>query len=253
MIPARAPAATETPLDPQAAFRASLAEAAGACGFANAAYMHLGYRLTRAGQNPEGSRDDSVSTEAPGMLVSSGGLDETLYRKRGYLAFDLLAARAAEAFTPFCWSLADLAAPSARPLARAFEAWGVRGGVIAPIQDSTAGPAFVNFFGPAPLEPSSADREIRDAQALLAAVRLHAAARTTLPPPGSAEGGLNAREIHVLRLAAQGLTEMETATELRLSRRGVQFHLSRAGAKLATPNKTAAVARAISLGLITSQ
>jgi DNA-binding CsgD family transcriptional regulator len=56
--------------------------------------------------------------------------------------------------------------------------------------------------------------------------------------------------MQVLRLAARGLTEVETAAQLRLSRRGVQFHLARAGAKLDTSNKTAAVARAISLGLI---
>ncbi|MDG2527249.1 helix-turn-helix transcriptional regulator [Caulobacter endophyticus] len=253
MIPARALSTPETPLDPQSAFRAALVQAAEACGFAHAAYMHLGYQLTRASQEQATPQDDHTATKTPSMLVSSGGLDEALYRKRGYLAFDLLAERAATAFTPFCWSLADLAAPSARPLARALDAWGVRAGVIAPIQDSIAGPAFVNFFGSGPFEPLLADREIRDGQILLAAARLHAAARTTLPPSSPAEGELNAREIHVLRLAAQGLTEMETATELRLSRRGVQFHLSRAGAKLATPNKTAAVARAITLGLIRSQ
>lgn len=253
MTPASALATAQATPDPLASFRSSLAEAASACGYAHAAYMHLGYRLARAGQDPACPEGDSAATEAPVMLVSSGGLDEMLYRKRGYLAFDLLATRATEAFTPFHWTLADLATPSARPLARAFEAWGVRAGVIAPVQDSTAGPAFVNFFSSEPLGPLPASREIVDGQILLTAVRLHAAARTTLPPPSPAEGGLNAREIHVLRLAAQGLTEMETATELRLSRRGVQFHLSRAGAKLATPNKTAAVARAITLGLITSQ
>jgi len=246
LIGASALARTEAPLDRVSAFRLSLGDAARACGFSQAAYVHLGYRLVRAGP------DDDLAAEAPRLLVSSGGLDETLYRKRGYLAFDLLAARAATAFAPFAWSLADLAEPSAKPLARAFEAWGVRSGLIAPIQDSVAGPAFINFFHTDHRPVSLAQDEARDGQALLAAVRLHAAARAGLSPAGLAEGGLNNREIHVLRLAARGLTEMETAAELQLSRRGVQFHLSRAGAKLATPNKTAAVARAIALGLITA-
>lgn len=227
--------AIETPADPTSAYRATLGRAARRCGFAQAAYMHLGYRLPGA-------------AEVPSRLISSGGLDETLYLKRGYLAYDPLAARAATAFAPFAWSLEDLTDAAARPLARAFEAWGVRSGLVAPIQDSAAGPAFVNFFGSEPrIAPVDA---LRDGQALLAAAQLHAAARTDLPAEGVADGVLNAREMHVLRLAARGLTEMETAAQLKLSRRGVQFHLSRAGAKLDTPNKTAAVARAIALGLI---
>ncbi len=230
----------EAPVEPIAVYRRTLGQAARQCGFDHAAYMHLGYRLP------------GEPVEAPSRLVSSGGLDEALYLKRGYLAFDPLAERAVVAFAPFAWSADDLTDPAARPLARAFEAWGVRSGLIAPVQDSIAGPAFINFFSaerraaPTDVEAEAA----RDGRALLAAVRLHAAARADLPPTGAANGALNAREIHVLRLAARGLTELETAAELKLSRRGVQFHLSRAGAKLDTPNKTAAVARAIALGLL---
>ncbi len=54
----------------------------------------------------------------------------------------------------------------------------------------------------------------------------------------------------VLRLAALGSTEQETAFALSLSRRGVQFHLARAVDKLGAVNKTAAVARAVGAGLI---
>lgn len=250
---ATALARTDTPAGPADAFRATLGEAARLCGFSEAAYMHLGHRLPR----PEDG--ETAQVEVPRELISSGGLDETLYRKRGYLAFDPLAVRAAAAFLPFAWSLADLAEPNARPLARAFEAWGVRSGLIVPVQDSTAGPALVNFLHAEPrqdaptLDAPQLDiqaRAARDGLALLTATRLHAAARASLPIQGACDTGLNAREMQVLRLAAQGLTEMETAAQLKLSRRGVQFHLSRAGAKLDTTNKTAAVARAICLGLI---
>ena len=64
---------------------------------------------------------------------------------------------------------------------------------------------------------------------------------------------LSAREIAVLRLAALGRTEQETAETLRLSRRTIQYHLASAAVKLGTPNKTAAVARAVSRGLIVLQ
>uniref|UniRef100_B0T7Q6 Transcriptional regulator, LuxR family n=1 Tax=Caulobacter sp. (strain K31) TaxID=366602 RepID=B0T7Q6_CAUSK len=238
---------TESAACPAQAFRATLGDAARLCGFSQAAYMHLGHRLPR----PEDS--DAAAMETPRELISSGGLDEALYRKRGYLAFDPLAVRAAKAFLPFAWSLADLADPNARPLARAFEAWGVRSGLIVPVQDSTAGPALVNFLHAESQSRAALDagaEAARDGLALLTAARLHAAARASLPVHGTSDAGLNAREMQVLRLAAQGLTEMETAARLKLSRRGVQFHLSRAGAKLDTTNKTAAVARAISLGLI---
>lgn len=70
-------------------------------------------------------------------------------------------------------------------------------------------------------------------------------------PKVSPEALLSKREIEVLSLAAIGLTEAETAQKLKLSRRGVQFHLARAGIKLETPNKIATVARAIADGLIT--
>lgn len=225
------------PACPVAAFRVALGQAAHRCGFAHAAYMHLGYRLPQADPN-----------EGPGLLVSSGGLDEALYQRRKYLALDPLADRATTAFAPFAWSLDDLDGPAARPLARALDAWGVRSGLIAPTHDSAAGPAFVNFLSREPHAPAVTPES--EASALLAAVRLHARARAELSGRPAADGALNPREMQVLRLAARGLTEVETAAQLRLSRRGVQFHLARAGAKLDTSNKTAAVARAISLGLI---
>ena len=245
MSAATAVARVEAPVRPTDAFRAALAEAAGRCGFSHAAYMHLGHRL------PPAEAYAATPVDTPRELISSGGLDEVLYRKRGYLSFDPLASRAESAFLPFAWSPADLAEPEARPLARAFEAWGVRGGLVAPIQDSAAGPALVNYLQCGSHSPSDAQTEAaRDGLALLTAARLHEIARASLPAQGLSDAGLSPREMQVLRLAAQGLTEMETAARLKLSRRGVQFHLSRAGAKLDTSNKTAAVARAISLGLI---
>jgi DNA-binding NarL/FixJ family response regulator len=61
---------------------------------------------------------------------------------------------------------------------------------------------------------------------------------------------LSAREIEVLRLAAQGLTNKAIGAQLNISDRTVQGHLANVYGKLAVGNRTEAVTRAIQLGLI---
>jgi LuxR family transcriptional regulator len=61
---------------------------------------------------------------------------------------------------------------------------------------------------------------------------------------------LTRREITVLEKTAAGHTAGHIATDLCLSERTVQFHISSAITKLEVSNKTAAVAQAILLGLI---
>ena len=84
----------------------------------------------------------------------------------------------------------------------------------------------------------------------LGLARLDGMAGAALRIDGGAANPLTAREVMVLRLAAQGRTEHETAQALRLSRRTIQYHLASAVEKLGAPNKTAAVARAVGHGLI---
>jgi DNA-binding CsgD family transcriptional regulator len=110
------------------------------------------------------------------------------------------------------------------------------------VQDYAYGPSLLNLYGPRGRAPDPG-------ALMLAAVEVHMAARA-LPGQTAADSLLNAREIEVLRLAAIGRTEQETAHSLSLSRRGVQFHLARAMEKLGAANKTAAVATAVSAGLI---
>ena len=61
---------------------------------------------------------------------------------------------------------------------------------------------------------------------------------------------LTPREIEVLTLASIGRTGPEIAEELVLSPATVKTHFSNVHEKLAVPNRTAAVARALKLGLI---
>lgn len=62
--------------------------------------------------------------------------------------------------------------------------------------------------------------------------------------------GLTAREHQVLILLARGLTNKEIARELAISHYGVKRHVANVLAKLNSPNRTFAVARALTEGLM---
>lgn len=61
---------------------------------------------------------------------------------------------------------------------------------------------------------------------------------------------LTRREREVLLWTAQGKTAEETGRILGITGRGVEFHAHNAARKLGAPNKHAAVARAVNLGLL---
>lgn len=71
------------------------------------------------------------------------------------------------------------------------------------------------------------------------------------PPPGTVEA-LSARELDVLRLAAQGLTNKAIGVQLGISDRTVQGHLANIYGKLEVSGRTEAVAKAIHLGLVST-
>ena len=74
------------------------------------------------------------------------------------------------------------------------------------------------------------------------------------PPETETPGGLplSAREAEVLRLLAQGLSNREIAERLYLSRRTVEFHISRLLSKLDARNRTEAAFMAARLDLSTA-
>jgi len=67
--------------------------------------------------------------------------------------------------------------------------------------------------------------------------------------PGSDEGDLTTRELEVLALLKQGMTNKEIAEALVISENTVKRHLKAVFTKLEVNTRSAAVARAISLGL----
>lgn len=96
-------------------------------------------------------------------------------------------------------------------------------------------------------------------ESLAAAVRTAAAGRTTLAPTVAdrlmnrmrmPSAALTLREIEVLVLVADGLSNRAIAERLHLTEGTVKSHLARSYTKLGVDSRTAAVATATDLGLI---
>ncbi|HET8630140.1 MAG TPA: LuxR C-terminal-related transcriptional regulator [Thermomicrobiales bacterium] len=108
-------------------------------------------------------------------------------------------------------------------------------------------------------EREAADAALDEARAILgtlkarpALVRAEAlAARlaATAAPPAAFPAGLTAREVEVLRLVAEGLTNAQVAERLFLSPRTVDQHLRGIYGKLGVSSRSAATAFAIDHGL----
>ncbi len=69
-------------------------------------------------------------------------------------------------------------------------------------------------------------------------------------PPPEDKGGLSAREVEVLGLVAEGLTDAQVAQRLHLSPRTVGWHLRSAYRKLGVSSRTAAIREASTRSLI---
>lgn len=97
---------------------------------------------------------------------------------------------------------------------------------------------------------------------LLAGVRAVAAGEVALAPsvsrilvartraPAAAGPALSPRELEVLRLVAEGLSNREIGARIHLGEATVKTHLLRAFAKLEVNDRTRAVTRAMELGLL---
>lgn len=77
-----------------------------------------------------------------------------------------------------------------------------------------------------------------------------AACETGLPHPLAATGGLSARQVEVLRLVADGLTDAEVAARLSISPRTVGQHLHSVYNKLGVPSRAAATRFAVEHKLV---
>ena len=105
------------------------------------------------------------------------------------------------------------------------------------------------------LAPALAAAEELGARPLADEIRTFAArARLRLPGQEPAEaastGGLTARELEVLQLLAQGMTNDQIGTALFMSPRTASVHVSRILAKLGAANRTEVAAIAHRRGLL---
>jgi DNA-binding NarL/FixJ family response regulator len=106
---------------------------------------------------------------------------------------------------------------------------------------------------------SATAEELRDAVEQTAAgerviapsIAMQLASSWSSEPTRTGAAAVTERERDVLRLVADGLTNDQISRDLRLPSRTVKTHVQNVLAKLEVPDRTAAVARALRLGLIT--
>jgi ATP/maltotriose-dependent transcriptional regulator MalT len=97
-----------------------------------------------------------------------------------------------------------------------------------------------------------ASRVHRSADPSLASRATRGRLRAAPPAAPAARETLSARETEVLILAGRGLTNAQIGRELFVSEATVKTHLLRAYAKLGVSGRTAAVTRAMELGVLPS-
>jgi DNA-binding NarL/FixJ family response regulator len=106
---------------------------------------------------------------------------------------------------------------------------------------------------------STSTQELHDAVRQTAAgervvapsIAMQLATSWSAEPSRTGAAAVTERELEVLRLVADGLTNEQISRRLDLPSRTVKTHVQNVLAKLEVPDRTAAVARALRLGLIT--
>jgi LuxR family transcriptional regulator, activator of conjugal transfer of Ti plasmids len=225
--------------------QARLGDLTAQVGLSGGVYVHLGHTICarRAGAPLSATR-----------FLAVAALDKALYLDEGALEFDPAVHQVATAHTPYAWSMSayDGLDEGQDWLASRLQRRGVHAGVVVPVQDYAAGPAYIAMHS----RFSEEAREIvakYGAELAFQAAAFHQDAKAGLHPfrHTSARTTLTEREINCLRLAALGQTATETAQILQVTTRTVEFHLKNAAEKFGASNKLRAVAVAISAGLIT--
>lgn len=175
----------------------------------------------------------------------------SLYRRRGYFAVDPVVDHCRQHITPCLWA-ADPAVHSVGYQTRFFmEAvdFGLCAGIGLPIH----GPlGHSGMFSVSMADPSNASAHLRQLGELqLLATFIHEAQMRLSSRSANAQVHLTARELDCLRWAAEGKTSWEIGEQLGISERTVIFHLSNGARKLGVIGRRQAIARAMSLQLIT--
>lgn len=179
-----------------------------------------------------------------------------LYLERDYLRIDPVVAHCHDNSTPFLWSEAQLRSrcavdPHHQQVKRMFDEaneFGLGAGVSIPLHGPGACWGLMSFAGP---RHRVEDIERRLPELMMLAHFVHEAARPFARSRDcTATPELTHRERECLHWAAEGKTSWEVGRLLGVSERTAIYHLRNAAKKLEVSGRQAAVARAISLGLI---
>jgi DNA-binding CsgD family transcriptional regulator len=177
------------------------------------------------------------------------------YFRNDYLRIDPVIAHCQDRSVPYLWSDALRRPKVIDP--HLHEVWkffgeagefGLRSGLTVPLHGPGSSWGLMSFASP--------NRMWDDLQSLSSYLTLlshftHDAARAFhVQRLGSPTPGLTRRERQCLHWAAQGKTSWEVSCLLGISERTVIFHLQNASHKLGVVGRQAAVARAVSLGVI---
>jgi len=185
----------------------------------------------------------------PELTLANGWPREwfELYVRDNYSAIDPIPRHGAATVQPFVWSEVayDLERdPGARMVMTRAAEFGLREGYCIPLHYDDGG-AIISMAGEDPdLGPVA-----RSAMQLIG-IYAHNRLRALGRPKPLRRNQLTARECEILQWAAQGKTAWEISMILRIAERTVKFHLIEASKKLDAVNRTAAVAKALALGLI---
>lgn len=193
----------------------------------------------------------------PHLLVLSGYPEQwrKRYREQEYHVIDPTVAFCATNSLPLPWDRLkqlEQSDPAVGAFMEESRDFGLLSGLSIPIHDGRGGRGIFSLSSRKP--PEQMQSQIEESIPLVHAISFHiheALRRTTqdlkLRPSPHA---LSEREIECLRWAAEGKTSWETSQILGISERTVVFHIQKASDKLSVCNRSHAVARAVSLGMI---
>lgn len=171
------------------------------------------------------------------------------YRQQNYLAIDPTVQHGIRSVLPVIWS-DDLFVP-AREFWEDARSFGLRFGWAQSSRDANGVGGMLTLARSN--EPLS-DAELRDKGLQLAwlsqVAHLGMSQRLMAKLLPESQARLSKRELAVLCWTAEGKTAAEIALILKIAERTVHFHIGNAITKLKVSNKTAAVARAVMLGML---
>lgn len=176
------------------------------------------------------------------------------YHERRYLEIDPIVAFCSSNLLPVTWDRFQVQEcdEAVAEFLRESQEFGLRSGVSIPIHDAQGRRALLSLVSRRDHEDMRRHIAVTLPFAHAISFHIHEAARRVLDAdvvfPRQLQ--LTNREIECLRWAAEGKTSWETSQILGVSERTVTFHMRNASVKLQVSNRSHAVARAVSLGVV---